>query len=168
MSLQSFRIGVAGVQLPVDSATAPATMVAVTLAASAISPTDLLNNDVNNILDTAATYQFMVGIVGRDTTNGGLTVGPCSKATGIVSGLTTGQAIELYIPNASLPANFQYGMCMAIFMKKNAGSWQLADFGYIDHNGAQDFNHLVVAEPLSSAAAFSAATSKFNYGYYIR
>lgn len=155
MPSNSFRIGSARASLSVDSTTAVPALTTLTFTASGVTPTDLLLNDVKADLDTTATYQVIVGLLGRDTTNKGFTVGRCSPSSGNLV-VTAGQVICVSVVNANWPADFSSAICAAIFLKKNSGDFQLADFAYID--ASNNFNHAIMAEPVISAPSFAIAT----------
>lgn len=155
MPSQTIRLGPAQVSLAEsDVATSLPSLVGLTITASAITPTSLVRNDLNLKLDTSATYQVMIGLVGEDQTNGGYTVGYCSQGSGIVS-LTTGQVIQVSVPNASWPANFSKAAAVALFLKINSADWQLAGFAYLDDQN--DFYHTIKAKPLPDAPKFTTA-----------
>lgn len=155
MPAYSFRLGVSTVSLSQsDPTTSLPSLAALTISASAITPTTLLLNDVKNKLDTSATYQVMIGLMGEDQTNAGYTIGYCSQGSGIVS-ITSGQAIQVKVSNASWPANFSKAAAVAIFLKINSADWQLAEFAYLDDQN--DFSHVIVAKPLIDAPKFTTA-----------
>ena len=154
MPLNSVRIGPPTIQLPVDSSTAVPACTTLTFTACAVTPTELLLNDVNAPLSASDTYQVIVGLVGRDTTNGGYTVGRCSPSSGDLS-VTAGQIIEVNVSNSDWPANFQYAGFAAIFLKINSADFQLAGFAYIDD--AADFSYSISAKPLRVSPKFTSA-----------
>lgn len=154
MPSQSFRIGVANVSIPVDDSTSVPSLSTLTFTASAVSPTVLDNNDVNQALPTSTNMQVIIGLMGRDVTNGGYTIGYCSPGSGIVS-LTTGQAIEVKVPVANWPANVNKAIAAAIFLKIGASDFYLSNFAYIDPT--VDFSFLIKAKPLASAPTFTSA-----------
>jgi hypothetical protein len=152
MPARNFRVGVASVSVFIDDPTVVASAATLVYTASATATTDSLFNDVKTALDTTATYQVIVGLVGRDAVNKGYTVGYCSPGSGIVS-VSAGQGILVNVPNANWPAGFQKAACAAIFLKKNNGNFILADFAYIDPSN--DFNHMIMADALPIAANFT-------------
>lgn len=153
MPSNSFRIGVARVQLSVSTSTALPSLSAVTFTAAAVTPTTTLINDIKLPLP-AATYNVIVALVGEDKTNGGYSVGVGTAASANVV-LTAGQGILVTILNADFPANMGKAACAAIFLKQGSADYQLADFAYIDPT--TDFKHVVVAKPLITAPFFTAA-----------
>lgn len=153
MPARTFRIGAARVLLSVDdSTTSVPSLATLTFSASAVTPTDLILNDVKGSLDTTATYQVIVALVGKDLSNKGYTIGVSSPSSGSLS-ITTGQGILVSVTNVNWPANFNKAICAAIFLKKNNGDFQLAEFAYIDPSN--DFKHMIVAEPLLTAPSFT-------------
>jgi len=166
MPSQSFRIGVASVSIPVNDTTAVPSLSTLTFTASAVTPTILEINDVNQALPASTNMQVIVGLVGRDEANGGYTVGHCSPGSGIVS-LTTGQAIEVKVPVANWPADTNKAIALAVFLKIGASDFYLADFAYLDLD--TDFSFLIKAKPLSGASSFTSTllqstTSDDNLG----
>lgn len=153
MPSRSFRIGVSSVDFPVDDTTALPSLATLTFTASGTTPTTLDVLDIKPSLDTTATYQVIVGLVGRDATNKGYTVGRCSPSSGNLT-ITTGQGILVSVANANWPANFDKAVCAAVFLKKGAADFQLCDFAYIDPSS--DFKHMIMAEPLITAPKFTA------------
>lgn len=153
MPSNSFRIGACQCSLSVNDATALPSLVSLSLSASAVTPSDLLLNDVTTPLLAATNYQVIVGLVGRDVVNGGYTVGYCSPGTGVLT-VTAGQGILIKIANANWPTSYNKAICAAIFLKEGTGSFQLAEFAYIDT--AVDFKHMIVARPLLGGNAFDA------------
>lgn len=156
MPSQSFRIGVASVSLSLNDTTAVPSLTTLVYTASTIAATDLVINDVKSALSTADTYQVMLALVGRDTTNGGYTIAGASPGTGNLIPTTNNNIIAINVPSANWPANFDKAICAAIFLKTNSGSWQLAEFAYV--SPTTDFNHSIVAKPLLNAPLFSATT----------
>ena len=154
MPSQSFRVGVANVQLSVDSSTALPALTTLAFTASAITTTTTLVNDVKTALSASPTYQVMLGLVGRDTTNQGYTVGRCSPSSGNLT-ITAGQGIRISVANAAWPANFNEAVCVAVFLKIGAADFQLAEFAYIDT--ANDFVHTVTTQPSPTAITKTAA-----------
>lgn len=152
MPSESFRIGVAGVSLSVNDSTALPSLVTLAVSASAVTPDDLLLNDVNQSLLTSTNYQVIVGLIGRDTTNGGYTVGYCSPGTGVLT-VTSGQAILIKVANAAWPANYNKAICAAIFIKEGTSDFKLSEFAYIDTS--VDFKHLVKARPITGVSEFT-------------
>jgi hypothetical protein len=98
--------------------------------------------------------QVIVGLVGRDATNGGYTVGRTSVSSGNLT-VTAGQGILVSVTNANWPANFDKAICAAIFLKIGSSDFYLADLAYIDT--AADFKHVVIAKPALGTNAFTSA-----------
>lgn len=147
------RVGVPSVYLSAPSATNVPSCATLVYTASAVSPTVLDLNDVNQPLLTTDTYQVIVGLVGTDAVNLGYTVGYCSPGSGILS-ISAGQVIQVVVPNANWPANFTVATMAAIFLKINNGNFQLAKFAYIDPSN--DFVSIVMSKPLRAAANWTA------------
>lgn len=152
MPSYSFRVGVADVSLSVDDTTSVPSLGSLTFTASGTTPTSLLVNDANQALSASLTYQVMIGLVGRDETNGGYTVGTCSPSSGNLS-ITAGQGILVSVANGDWPANFNKAICAAIFLKEGGSDFKLTEFAYID--SSTDFKHMIKARPLASAAEFT-------------
>lgn len=152
MPSQSFRIGVSTLSLSLDSSTALPSLASLTFTASAITPTTLLRNDIKNELSTTPTYQVILGLVGRDDTNQGYTVGNCSPGSGILS-LTSGQVIEVKVPNANWPSNYNLAAAVAVFLKIGTANFQLAGFAYLDDQN--DFSYVIKAKPVINAPKFA-------------
>lgn len=161
MSLINTRIGVPSIFLPVDD---PLTIVpplsSLTVAASsfnaaAVTPDafGLLLNDLNQPLLPTDTYQVIIGLVAIDPA-GGYTVGACSPSTGNIT-VTTGQVIQVTVKNNAWPANFTEAVCAAVFLKTNAGNYQLAQFAYIPPS--DDFSTFIKAKPLRVASSWTSA-----------
>lgn len=156
MSLQKIRIGILDIELPVQSENTVPSALSITPTVSDIDlgPTTKLNNDINPPLNTADTYQFVIGFVGEDRVNGGYTVGFCSQGSGIVSIAEADNGIRISVPNASLPTYYDEAVCMAVFVKINSASkYQLCKLAYIDPEG--DFNTIITHKPLRSAPKFN-------------
>lgn len=152
MPSQSFRIGVASVSIPVNDSTSVPSLGSLVFTASAVSPTVLEINDVNQALPTSTNMQVILGLVGRDETNGGYTVAQCSPGSGIVS-LTSEQVIEVKVPVGNWPANTNKATALAVFLKIGASDFYLADFAYLDLD--TDFSFTIKAKPLAGASAFT-------------
>lgn len=174
MPSQNLRIGVLDVQLPLQSSNTVPDMTSITPTVCALSPDDILLNDVNNPLVSGDTISVIVGLVGEDRVNKGYTVARCSLAGSTTIG--SGKAIRVSVPFASIGGSFDEAVCMAIFVKFNSASlYQLQGFGYIDAD-ATDFVYVIDSKPLRAANKFSstllqAATtdsilgSRVGYGY---
>lgn len=65
MSTQTVRIGPPQILLSVDSTTAIPSLSTLVFGVSSVTPSDYLNNDVNQPLSTGDTYKVMIGLVGR-------------------------------------------------------------------------------------------------------
>lgn len=154
MPSSTFRVGVANVQVSVDDAASLPSLSTLSFTASAEAPTSVLRNDVKRGLDTTTTYQVMLGLVGRDDTSTGYTVGYCSPGSGILAPIS-GQGIRITVPVGSWPPGYQKAACVAIFLKIGGADWQLAEFAYLDTQ--YDFNHMVVARPMPAAPIFTEA-----------
>lgn len=153
MPARSFRAGVSAVSLSaIDPATTLPSCSALTFTACPTTLTDVFLNSKNSPLDTTATYQVIVGLVGMDQVNKGYTIGVCSPSSGALA-VTSTQGILVNVLNANWGANFGSAVCAAVFLKKNSGSFQLADFAYIDPSNA--FNHMIVGEPLITQPLFT-------------
>ena len=154
MSSKSFRVGSATVALSVDDSTSIPSCASLTFTASAATPTDLLLNDINTALPTSTNMQVIVGLVGRDSTNGGYTVSRTSVSSGNLT-VTSGQGILVTVVNANWPANFDKAICAAIFLKIGSSDFYLADLAYIDTS--TDFKHMIMARPVQGAQQFTSA-----------
>jgi hypothetical protein len=146
-------IGVPQIFLSVDSAVGVPAVSSLTFTASGVTPDDLLINDTQSALSTSDTYQVIVGLVGRDP-KGGYTVGYCSPSSGNLT-ITAGQVIKVSVLNANWPANFNYATAAVIFLKTNAGNFQLCQFSYIDPS--DDFITFIPTKPLRAAPSFTSA-----------
>ena len=159
MPSQSFRIGVSNVSIPSPTNVALPDISALTVSAASAQLDNYLVQDIKSPLDPTATYQFIVTLLGKDIVNKGYTVSKGTTATAAVAvpanTASASYGILISVPNASWSAGFDKAICAAIFMKKNAGSYQLADFAFIDPNN--DFNHVVLTEPLTVDTTFTAA-----------
>lgn len=154
MPSNTFRVGVASVQIPIDTNSALGSLSTLAYSVSSLTPSNYLLNDVNNPLPTATNMQVMLGLVGRDATNGGYTVGYCSPGSGILT-VAAGNGIYINVPSANLAgiSNISTAFAMAIFLKIGNANFQLAEFAYIDP--AADFNHMIIAKPMLDAPFFA-------------
>lgn len=148
------RNGAKTVQLSKNSSTALPALTTLTFSACAITPTELLINDATSDLSASDTYQVMIGLLGRDATNKGYTIGRCSPSSGNLT-ITAGQVIQVKVVNTDWPTDFDEAIAAAIFLKINNADFQLAGYGYIDD--ADDFSHIIMAKPLRVAPKFSNA-----------
>ncbi len=154
MSSRTFRAGVAAVQIPLDSSTALPSLQTLTFSACGAAYTTFDNNDVKSNLDTSATYQVILGLIGRDLTNGGYTIGYCSPSSGNLT-ISSGQGILISVVNSDWPANIGKGVAVAVFLKTGSGDFKLAEYAYLDAD--VDFKHMVVAKPHTAAITKSSA-----------
>ena len=156
MSVIPIRIGVPSISLSVDTLLGVGSASALVFSACALTPTDVLVNDVNQPLLATDTYQVIVGMVGRDGTNKGYTVGQTSISSGDLS-VTAGQVIEVKVANAawSTVYGFNKAICAAIFLKINAADFQLVKFAYIPDT--DDFTTVIMAKPLRVAPKFASS-----------
>ncbi len=166
MPSYSFRIGPADVALSVDSSTSVPDVNSLTFTASGTTATNLVINDANLALSASITYQVIVGLVGRDATNGGYTISRCSPSSGNLV-ITAGQGILVTVANANWPANFNKAICAAIFLKEGSSDFKLAEFAYIDPS--TDFKHMIKSRPVAGAQEYTstllqAATVDTNLG----
>lgn len=158
MPSQSLRIGVLNVQLPIDdtAVTVPG-LSAVTPTLAAITPDSIFSNDINNPILSTDSYAVICGLVAQDTTQPGYTVTQCSISSATVTPGAS-QVLLVSIPLASLPANYNEAVCMAVFLKINSTSlYQLQGFGYIDTT-ATTFTYVIDVKPIRTAPSFSAAS----------
>jgi len=155
MSTQTIRIGVPQIFLSYNSSVAVPSLSTLVFGVSSITPTDSLLNDINQPLSTSDTYKVMIGLVGRDATNGGYTVSYCSPESSSQTITSNGQGLYIRVANAAWPANFDTAVCAVIFLKINSAQYQLAEFAYIDPTG--DFNHTIMVKPLRVAPRFQTA-----------
>jgi hypothetical protein len=154
MPVTPIRIGVPQVQLAVDSSIALPSLSTLVFTASGHTLTDSLLNDINSNLSASDTYQVIVGLVGRDATNKGYTVGHCSPSSGNLV-ISAGQGIKVSVLNSNWPANYDKAVCAALFLKINNADFQLAGFAFIDDQ--DDFSHVIPVKPLRAAPKFSSA-----------
>jgi hypothetical protein len=153
--IQSFRIGVARVYLPTSTTSALGSFSTLAPTASATNLLDSAVNDVQSTLDTTAAYSFIIAPIGEDKVYGGYTLGPGSQVFGPVT-VSANQGILINIPSSSFPSNLSMAGGIAVYMKKNSGNYQPLGPTVMDPNG-NDYNFIVVNEPLSGAAAVTAA-----------
>jgi hypothetical protein len=160
MPTEQQRIGVPQIFLSVDTPNSVPDLNTLPFTACDVVPTDPFINDVNQPLLTTDTYQIIVGLVGRDNTNGGYTVGECTPSGGNVTIATAGNGIKVKVLNTDWPANFDEAICAAIFLKINSAKFQLAQFAYIDP--AANFTTTLIVKPLRVAPRFETATLQSN------
>lgn len=159
MANQTQIIGVPSILYPVADPTAIPSLASLVYQACAVTPaqsSDVELHDINKAISSLDTYNFIIGLVGRDTTNGGYTISQCSPVVGpvTVSGSQTG--IEIFVNNANWPANFSTAVAVAVFMKINAGNYQIVHYAYLPPS--TNFSTLVIEKPLPVAASFTQAT----------
>ena len=178
MPSQSFRVGVAAVQLAVSTSLAIGSMASTVVTCAAVTPTSFLNNDIRQSLPASTTWKVCIAPVGEDQVNGGYTVGVASAESSAIT-TTAGQGIKVHVDvsgtNSLASITNVASMCLvAIFLKQGAADYQLCDFAYVDP--AKDFNYVITTKPLLTAPYFnytllSAATvdatlgSRVPYGY---
>ena len=148
MSSKSFRAGVAGVSIPLDSTTSLPSLSTLVFTASGKTVTTHDENDVKRLLDSSATYQVIVGLLGRDATNKGYTMGVCSPSSGALT-ITSGQGIEVSVLNANWPAGISEAFALGLWLKTGAGDFKLTEYAYIDPS--VDFTHVFMTKPLDGA-----------------
>jgi len=162
MSKQVPIIGVTTVTLSAPDPTASAlpSLNSLTFTVSAITPnagTRVNNEGTRDDLTVGANYQVCIAPFGYDITNGGFAIGKSSAGSGIVT-VTVGQVIGVHVANASWPAGmFTAGdhRLVAVFLKKNSGSFQLCDFAYVPSD--TDFDFAIQAEPNNATPVRSLA-----------
>lgn len=160
MPSNSFRLGVAAVQLSVDTTDSLGSMAAITgteAVTTAMTPTTYLLNDIKKKLPVTASpgdINIKIAQVGRDDTNTGYAVGVASDTISVPA-LAAGKGIQISLANANLPTNAAKAACFAIFMQIGAADFQLADFAFVD--ASRDFDHMVIARPLLTAPYFTEA-----------
>lgn len=156
MSLQKVRIGILDLELPVQSDNLVPSALSITPTVSDIplvSGLSKTDNDINPPLSTSDTYQFVIGFVGEDRTNGGYTVAVCSRGSGIATIAAASNGLRISVLNGSLPTFYDEAVAMAVFVKINGSSkYQLCKLAYIDPDG--DFNTIITHKPLLSAPKF--------------
>lgn len=156
MPSTQIRIGVPQIFLSIDNGVTLPDISAVVPTVVSATPTDFLNNDVNQPLLTTDDYNVRVGLVGMDMVNKGYTVGKCTAAlVSTVSPGSAGDGLTVNIANGDWPSGFDSAVCAVIFLKTNAGSYQLCDFAYIDP--IYDMNFMVTVKPLRVAPIFLTA-----------
>lgn len=158
MTFKPFRLGSAKVFLPKKTNTQLANNAVSSLvfSASAVTPSDKVNNEVVSDLDTTAQYYFRLAPIGEDRTNGGITSTLPTPQSGPVT-VSAGQSITLHIPASGISSvsNLSSAMAMLVWMKKNGGDWKKQGYGYIDADNG--FIYSVVTEPLTSAQTYTSA-----------
>lgn len=148
MPSKSFRTGVPTVQIPVESSTALPSLSSLTFTASAVTPTDSSLNDVRGALDASVSYQVSIGLLGRDATTGGYTVGVCSPSSGALS-ISAGQGIQISVQNEDWPSGVEEAFAVAVWLKSGAGNFALCQYAYMDPD--VDFVTTVMARPTSQS-----------------
>ena len=98
MSSKTFPVGVAGVQVPDISADTLPSLSGLTFTASGHTYTKRNLNGAKRALDTSATYQVILTLLGMDDTNNGYTVGYASPSSGDLT-ISAGQGIIVTIDN---------------------------------------------------------------------
>lgn len=148
MPSKSFRTGVPTVQIPVESSTSLPSLATLTFTASAVTPVDSSLNDVRRALDPSVTYQVSIGLLGRDSTTGGYTVGRCSPSSGDLT-ISAGQGIQISVQNEDWPAGVEEAFAVAVWLKSGAGNFALCQYAYMDPDA--DFVTAVFARPTSES-----------------
>lgn len=153
---QSYKIGVAQAQIAVDAplVTVPS-LATLTFSACANTPTSSLAQDGRTNLSASDTYQIVLGLVGRDATNGGYSVSRCSHSSGNIV-VTAGQGIQVKVVNTDWPASYNGSIAVAIFIKVNSQDFQLAKCAYLDTGN--DFVSTVLVKPLPAVVQIPVAT----------
>lgn len=153
MANQSFKAGVANVYLPLPVTTAVPALSTLSFTASGNTPTDSYFNSLQKVLDSTITYQVCLAVVGRDSV-AGLAVGQASPSSGNLT-ITSGQVIEITVPLANWPSNYDVGM-IGVFLKQGSGNFKLAGLYRPRTDVASTF---VIADlPLDAAESFLLTT----------
>lgn len=159
------RIGVQRIGITSNAGITVPSLQTLTFTACAITPTVVTYNDADNPLSSSDTYQVVLALLGMDLVNKGYTVARSSPSSGNLV-VTTGQVIEVQVPVANWPANYQYAAGVAVFIKVNSADFQLADIGYIDTNQTT-FSFIIKTKPLTSketvALSVLQSTTVSNY-----
>ena len=159
MAIVSFRAGPPTILYPVLNTTALPSLVTITPTASALTLVTETNNSLQTPLSQGVAYTFILALVGKDNTTDGYSVDQGSQATASVTLTGLQNAIQIKVPLASWPANYQYAQFVGVFMAAGAGNYQFCKAVPIVQNvdTANDFYTIVTMQPLSAATTFTAA-----------
>lgn len=146
--------GVAEVEISQDDPTVVGSLAAVTMSAALDTPIEFAAKSANKVLSSAETYKVAVGLVGRQSTGKGYTVG---ITTPLSAALTpaAGQGLKIKILNTDFVNGFNKAITVAIFLQTGSADPQIAGFAYIDP--AEDFVYEVFTKPLKKAPSFTSA-----------
>ena len=123
--------------------------------ASAVALNDSLFNTIQNQLPIG-TYNIALALVGEDNTTGGWSVGQASPAVGTVTTTTANRAIQINVPLANWPANYQYAAFVGVFIQSGVGPYQFVKAVPITtFDQANAFYTFVAVAPLSVATQFT-------------
>lgn len=158
MAIFSFRAGPSTIQYPVSlpSTTLPS-LSTLSFTASAVALNDSLFNTIKNQLPVGS-YNVCLALVGEDHTTGGWSVGQASPAVGVVTTTTANRAIQIQVPLANWPANYQTAAFVAVFIQAGVGPYQFCKAVPITtFDQANTFYTFVAMNPISVAAQFTLA-----------
>lgn len=153
MASNQFKSGPANCILFKDSTTTVPNLSSLSFTASGTSLDSSVFNSLKGALSTTTSYQVCLAMVGRDSL-GGYAVAAASPSSGNLT-LTSGQGIEVTVPLANWPANYNYGL-VAVFLKTGSGDFQFSKM--IKPSTSGTTKTMILRQPLASAETFLLST----------